>query len=158
MKNTLLIIFLISLFACKPPSETPIVNPDFETYENHEYHEPWNDPAIIQGSSFGHFMQQLYKQGRFDEMLNFTSKQSIALYGKDSILDYYKSIDFGYDMELKSKFIKENITTLNYESVISGSKRITRLDVVIENDTCRLLLDNTLFHLGITWEIAYKNN
>jgi hypothetical protein len=115
--------------------------------------ESWNNPVLIQGSSFGHFFQQLYKQGLYNEMLHFTSQQSIKKYGSAKILKYYQSIDFGYSMKLKSKFNKDNVTTLNYESYILGGKHITKLNVVIENDTCRLLLDNLDFHLGITWEI-----
>lgn len=119
--------------------------------------EKWNNPVLIQGSSFGHFFQQLYKQGLYDEMVRFTSDKSIKKYGSDSLIKYYRSIDFGYKMKLKSKFIQKDVTTLNYESDIVGGKHITRLCVVVENDTCRLLLDNTVFHLGITWRIANMN-
>jgi len=120
---------------------------------NSQNFEKWNNPVLIQGSSFGNFFQQLYKQGMYNEMLRFTSKKSIREYGQDSILKYYSSIDFGYKMKLKSKIIntKTNVTTLNYESDIVGGKHITRINVVVENDTCRILLDNTLFNLGITW-------
>ena len=69
-------------------------------------------------------------------------------------------------MKLKSRVVHQNFTVLNYESIILvyksmlGSKydyyisKPTKLYVVVENDTCRLLLDNTLFNLGITWDIA----
>ena len=115
--------------------------------------EKWDNPVLIQGSSFGSFFQQLYKQGMYNEMLRFTSKKSIGKYGEDSILKYYSSMDFGYKMKLKSRTInsKTNVTTLNYESDIIGGKHITRINVVVENDTCRILLDNTLFNLVITW-------
>lgn len=136
-------MLLVSIFCTTNQSVTYSQNP-----------ESWNNPVLIQGSSFGHFFQQLYKQGQYNEMLRFTSKQSIKKYGSDKILKYYRSIDFGYSMKLKSKFIKDDVTTLNYESDILGAKHITRLNVVVENDTCRLLLDNLDFHLGITWGIV----
>ena len=40
--------------------------------------EPMNNPVLMQGSSFGNFFQQLYKQGMWDEMMRFTSQKSIS--------------------------------------------------------------------------------
>lgn len=122
-------------------------------YDYEVLNEKWDNPILIQGSSFGNFFQQLYKQGLWDEMIRFTSQESIDKYGIDSIKNYYKGMDFGYDMHLRSRTIYNNITTLNYESIILGRKTITRINVVIENDTCRTVIDNTLFNLGVTWKM-----
>ena len=55
--------------------------------------DSWSNPVLIQGSSFGAFFQELYKQGQYNEMLKFTSKKSIDTYGKDNLIKYYKNID-----------------------------------------------------------------
>lgn len=70
--------------------------------------EKWDNPVLFHGSSFGHFFQQLYKQGLFGEMLKFTSEKSIKQYGQDSIVKYYQSINFAYKMKLKSRIINES--------------------------------------------------
>lgn len=125
----------------------------FGEKQAHSQSEPMNNPVLMQGSSFGHIFQQLYKQGRWDDMLSFTSKKSILKFGENNILNYYKNTDFGYQMKLKSKTNqKDGSITLNYESQIQNTIKITRINVVIENDSCKILLDNIDFNLGITWK------
>ncbi len=161
-KNPILLLSIILIFfSCETQQkvvDNTLLNLNFEEVSIQSIHEEkWDNPILIQGSSFGHFFQQLYKQGRWDDMLNFTSFRSIQQYGSDSIIYYYKHLDFGYDMKLKSRIKRDDITILNYESQILGKKSITRLNVVVENDTCRLLIDNTLFHLGVSWETISIN-
>lgn len=125
----------------------------FGEKQAHSQSEPMNNPVLMQGSSFGHIFQQLYEQGRWDDMLSFTSKKSILKFGENNILNYYKNTDFGYQMKLKSKTNqKDGSITLNYESQIQNTIKITRINVVIENDSCKILLDNIDFNLGITWK------
>lgn len=157
MKNKILLLSILSVFFFLKTTNL---------YSQPNKSSPWNNPVLIEGSSFGNFFQSLYKIGDYDEMIRFTSKESIKKYGVDSIKRYYQSVDFGYKMKLKSRVVHQNFTVLNYESIILvyksmlGSKydyyisKPTKLYVVVENDTCRLLLDNTLFNLGITWDIA----
>lgn len=154
-----LLPILLFLFSCqtqKSYDKKSLPLEESSVYSEYEFSsdEKFNNPVLIYGSSFGHFFQQLYKQGRWDEMIKYTSQRSINTYGVDSIKRYYQNSDFGYDMKLKSRLIVNNVSTLNYESMIGNKKAITRLDVVVENDTCRLLIDNTYFHLGVTWTMA----
>lgn len=157
MKNKILLLSILSVFFFLKTTNL---------YSQSNKSSPWNNPVLIEGSSFGNFFQSLYKIGDYDEMIRFTSEKSIKKYSVDSIKRYYQSVDFGYEMKLKSRVVHQNFTVLNYESIILvyksmlGSKydyyisKPTKLYVVVENDTCRLLLDNTLFNLGITWDIA----
>lgn len=145
MKNKILLLSILSVFFFLKTTNL---------YSQPNKSSPWNNPVLIEGSSFGNFFQSLYKIGDYDEMIRFTSEKSIKKYSVDSIKRYYQSVDFGYEMKLKSRVVHQNFTVLNYESNILGTTKITRLNVVVENDTCRLLLDNTLFNLGITWDIA----
>lgn len=161
MKKTFiyLLSILLFLFSCESQKKYDIKNLSLEEsafYSDYEFSsdEKFDNPILIYGSSFGHFFQQLYKQGRWDEMIKYTSQRSIDAYGIDSIKKYYQEIDFGYDMKLKSRLSVNNVSTLNYESMIGNRKTITRLDIVVENDTCRLLIDNTYFNLGVTWTMV----
>ena len=101
---------------------------------------PYSNPAIIYGSSFGEFFQMLYKTGKFEDMVKFTSSQSLELFGREKVIGFYKSMDFGYKIDLKSMNKDVDIITLNYEADILATKNIVRMEVVIENDSCKILL------------------
>ncbi len=104
-----------------------------------------SDPAVFAGSDFGSYFTTLYRVGKFDEMLAFTSKRSIDEHGKDAILDFYKNdVKLGYDIKLTSKTVHGDTTTLNYDANIIATKRVIRIDVVVENDSCKVLLPKDL--------------
>ncbi len=126
------------------------------TMSSYSQEKPYSNPILIYGTSFGNFFKTLYKLGEFDNMMKFTSSESIKKYGYDSILHYYKIMDFGYDMKLTSRTFQNKICTLNYNAVILGTNRTVRLDVVIENDTAKVLLDNILFNMGIDSATIFK--
>lgn len=118
--------------------------------------KPYSNPIFIYGSSFGNFFKALYKVGDYESMMKFTSSKSIKEFGYYNILNYYKNMDFGYDMKLISRPAPINgISTLNYSAMIMGTKRVVKLDVTIENDSTKLVIDNLGFHLGIKWTDVY---
>lgn len=102
--------------------------------------KPFSNPVLIYGSSFGNYFQALYKIGQFDQMMKFTSSESINKFGRDKILEFYKKMDFAYFIKLKSKNDNEGFVTLNYEAGIMATRSMVRIDVVLENDTCKILL------------------
>ncbi len=114
--------------------------------------KPYSNPVLIYGTSFGNFFKALYKSGNYNEMMKFTSSESIKIFGYDSILNYYKKMDFAYEMELRSIKQEGNSHVLNYIASINNTSRIMRLNVVIENDSCKIDLDNTLFNLGVDFK------
>lgn len=111
---------------------------------------PYSNPILIYGTSFGNYFKTLYKLGDFDTMMKFTSEQSIKKYGYQNILLFYKTTDFGYDMKLMSRRVVNGVYTLNYNAAIMGTKKVIRMDVAVENDSCKLIIDNLFFHLGIS--------
>ena len=143
MKKTILVIALLfSLSAVCQPNVDKLVNDD----------KPYANPVLIYGTDFGRYFKMLYKTGDFDTMLKFTSQKSIDKFGKENILEYYKQMDFGYDMRLKSKTEKGELIVLNYDAKIVNTTRVVRINVVLENDTSKIVLDNIMFHLGIDWK------
>ncbi len=97
-----------------------------------------NDPIFYSGSSFGKYLQILSKQGLFDEMVEFTDNESRIIFGDTIIKDFYRNIDFSFDMKLKSLSIEGKVTWLNYEALVNITKKTFRFPVVIENNSCRL--------------------
>lgn len=103
--------------------------------------KPFSNPALIYGTSFGNYFQSLFRMGKFDEMIKFTSNKSVKKFGKKSILELYNIMNFGYALKLKSKTEnKDKSITLNYETMINATKGILRLSVIVENDSAKVIL------------------
>lgn len=101
----------------------------------------YSNPALIMGTSYGKFMETLYKIGDYNTMLQFTDSQSRNKFTDNAILKQYKNMEFGYPLKLIS--IQESI--LNYSSTIYGTTCMIRFRVVLENDSVKILLpDNFL--------------
>lgn len=99
-----------------------------------------NNPVLMNGSSFANYFQALYKLGRFEDMLIFTSKELITEYGKERILESYKKMNFAYDIKLKSMQNNNDSTyTLTYSGIQFATNKIIRMQVINENDTVKLL-------------------
>lgn len=106
----------------------------------------FNNPVFIMGSSFGNYFQSLYKLGKYDQMIKFTSTESIRrMGGKDKVKELYANMKFAYDMKLKSQSFEGDTTILNYETGIYATKHMLRLPVIIENDSTKLVLSKSLF-------------
>jgi len=170
MKNIKFLLVLslsIGLFACEPkPAPKPVDLEKVNTVDSSEIStimkinrlqvkyasvpiikeseaHPYINPALIYGSSFGNFFQALYKIGKFEDMLHFTSSGSINKFGRDKVLNFYKTMDFAYKIKLKSMNAGATpieATVLNYEAGIMATKNMLRMDVVVENDSCKIVL------------------
>jgi hypothetical protein len=94
------------------------------------------------GTNFGQFFQTLYRLGKYDEMLKFTSQESIKKYGKDNILDYYQNCDFGYKIKIINKTTDGKYYILSYNANIMATNKVVRMKTVVENDSAKIVLDN----------------
>ena len=134
----------VILYSCKTGSKGENENKMqiVETLsEKQEYKASFNNPVIMQGSSFGNYFQAMYKVGRFDDMMKFTASSSINEYGSEKIMDVYKKMDFAYEIKLKSKNDNADGTiTLNYEKQMMATKGMLRMNVIIEHDTVKLII------------------
>ena len=104
----------------------------------------FSNPAFFGGSDFGSYIRVLYTQGKFDEIVNVTSKETIDKFGKENLIKFYKNMSFGYELKLNSQsFNKQDSTiVLNYMTNIIATKRVIRMKTKVENDTVRLVIDN----------------
>ena len=96
-------------------------------------------PPLIMGSSWGNIFQRFFKLGDFETMLKFTSDLSLNKYGRNAVLKYYESMDFGYILKLKSWSKKNNHYILNYDATIKATQIIIRMDL-LAGDTAKILL------------------
>jgi hypothetical protein len=94
------------------------------------------------GTNIGQYFQTLYRLGKYDDMLKFTSQESIKKYGKDKILDYYRSCDFGYKIKINSRMQDDKYIILSYDANIMATNRVIRIKTVVENDSAKIVLNN----------------
>lgn len=104
----------------------------------------YNDPIFFMstGTSFPVYWQSLYKLGRFNEMLKWMSKKSRIKYSDKKLVAYFSEMQFAYPLKLKSTTKEGDTIVMNYMTAIFGTKSIRRISTVIENDSCRILLEN----------------
>lgn len=153
MKNLFILILSLLFFSCNNKIE------DKKTYSNDIVVDTlkkeiksgeYSNPVLIQGSDFGSFFQAMYKIGDFEKMLKFTSSESIKEHGSIKIIEAYQSMDFGYKLKLKSKTNNPNGSiTLNYNSDVFATNKITRINVIIENDSCKIILPKKIENLKL---------
>lgn len=104
--------------------------------------KPFSNPSFMMGTNFGQFFQTLYKLGDYDQMLKFTSKESISKYGKEKIIEYYQNCEFGYKIKIINKQNQGKYYILSYNATIKATNEIIRIKTVVENDSAKIVLDN----------------
>ena len=85
-------------------------------------------------------------EDKYDDMIKFTSRESINEFGEDVIRDFYKNkMKFGYEIgKPHSQNVEGNVITLNYNGNIIATKTVIRINVVVENDSCKIVLPDNL--------------
>lgn len=104
--------------------------------------KPFSNPSLMLGTNFGQFFQTLYRYGKYEEMLKFTSSETIKKYGKNTLLNYYENCDFGYNIKLKSKTQQGKYYILTYNATVMATNKVVRMKTVVENDSAKIVLDN----------------
>ena len=107
-------------------------------------HEPetgsWSNPNIINGSSFGNVINTAYRIENFDLLYALTDSTTRRKYSKQEITDLCSTLGLGFEMRLLNTKKDSGIYSMSYEVMVDATRQIIRLPVVVENDTCRLLL------------------
>ena len=121
----------------RPEPATPTDN---SKYKNERF-APLNNPGIMLGSDLGSIIRKAYQIGDYSMMLRFTSKSTIEQYGEEHLIECYKNLDMGMEIQLKSITKEGEIQIMNYEAIKQATKVMVRLPVVIENDTAKIQPD-----------------
>ena len=115
-------------------------------------HEPvtesWSNPNIINGSSFGNIINTAYRLENFDLLYVLTDSTTRRKHSKQEITDICSTLGLGFEMHLLNTKKVSGIYSMSYEIMVDATRQIIRLPVVVENDTCRLLLINFITDPG----------
>ena len=104
--------------------------------------KPFSNPAFMLGTDLGKYIQTLYKLNRVDEMVKFTSSETIRKYGLQKVKSYYETCNFGYEIKLASMTVDGKYKVLTYNAKINATNNIVRMKTVVENDTAKVVLEN----------------
>lgn len=138
MKDTLLYIIPILFLTCNNREHEKYLE-KIETAKEEVVH--FDNPAIIMGSSFAELLQIQYKIGKYEDMLKYTSSSTRLKFSNDELLEFYKHMQFSCPLRLKAIKKENEIQTLFYETNIDATQKTIQICVVVEKDTCRILLD-----------------
>ena len=133
MKNFVIFIF-ISIFAIMMENNLMAQS------------KPFANPAFVYGSDFMSFMQSLRKTGNYDMLVQFTSDASVKKLGKERVKTYYEE-KFTNMSKLKLQSVTDNTNgskTMNYTNLNVATKAATSVIIVIENDSCKIVLPTDL--------------
>ena len=150
MKGLILVLCLLNLFfSCRDAKRVdPLIQDEVEN-RNEKIDQKdkkndqnyWNNPVLIGGASFGNIINVNYQLGLFDELYRLTNSALKASLSKQGIINKYRNLPMGFDLDFPINKTDENgIIWLHYSVEINATKKIMRMPVVIEEDTCRLML------------------
>lgn len=154
LKSILVFAFAVSLMSSCGVKETPVVVEADKIIET--AHSQMNDlpvvsefsnPGFMAGSSFGDFFITMLKTQNYNMALKFTSKESIDKFGEVKILEKYKDFKYSYKLTQKSITKEGSIFTISYTTNEFATSKIKQMNVVVENDSCKLILPNNLDYL-----------
>ena len=120
------------------PIKSEVVEPVVEK----EVLSDFSNPALMYGSDFLSFFKSLRKIGNYDEMVKFTSSETIKEFGIDYVKGYYKD-NFTNMSPVKLTNLEkngENYYTLHYVNRENATEKAFQIYVKVENDTTKLVL------------------
>ena len=142
VRYLILILFCGVFIKCSSPDLVDSASHKSEVFVRRN---TYSNPALIDGSSFGHYFQSLCRLGLYSDMLKFTESGTVKKFGRDQLLLYFKTkLKFDYELgKLTNIFNTGDTIMLTYsQSHIDATKRLIRIALLVENDSCKLLLHN----------------
>lgn len=142
MKYSILFLYCGLFIKCTDPV---VIVPVAQKNEAIEQAKAYTNPALINGSTFGHYFQSLYRLGLYNDMLRFTDSGTVQILGKEQILIYFKTkLKFDYELGRLTNIASRGDTLeLTYSKAqIGATRRVIRIEVIVENDSCKLVLHN----------------
>jgi hypothetical protein len=149
MRILFLLTTLLIFFSCREDNKgEPVIEHETEEDVNENDNEryeavkvDWSNPVLIGGSSFGNIININYKLGKFDELYRLTNSSLKSSMSKQEIVNTYRKLPMGFDLDFPmNKTEDSGVIWLHYAVEINATKKVMRMPVVVENDTCRLML------------------
>jgi outer membrane lipoprotein-sorting protein len=142
------LIFVIStslfLFSCGQKEVKSVSEPVAEVSEEVSVDPSMSNPELFLGSGVGPAFMSFVKTQNFELALQFTSKESIDKHGSEVILNKYKSLKTNYILKKVSTSKNGAETILRYTTNEFATSKFKDFIVVIENDSCKILLPDNL--------------
>lgn len=136
-----LILFLV--ISCSDKESNGNTNRAEKTTQSESF--KMDNPALFIGISFGHFLQRSHKIGDYEQMLKFTFAETRAKFGDSALLEFYQNMQFSYPISLKTLKWSQEKFTMFYSTNIEATEKTIQIIGVIENDSCKLLLQKLDF-------------
>ena len=149
MRSLLYIFLMLNISSCRDAKRVdPLIqdelenrNTTIEQKDKQQNQNNWDNPVLIGGASFGNIINVNYQLGLFDELYRLTNSTLKSSLSKQDIINKYRNLPMGFDLDFPINKTDENgIIWLHYSAEINATKKIMRMPVVVEDDTCRLML------------------
>jgi len=148
LKKFFFFLIIICIFSCQnekiPISQASLNKGVVLEKDTNFFYFKMNDPALFLGTDFISAFQAYYRIGDYNSMMKFTHSETLKKHGYDNVKQFYKKMNFGYKIHLMSKNKENDTFLLNYETYSFATRRMKRFMVKIENDSCKILLPDTL--------------
>jgi len=147
MKNLIIVLLSCLVITSCSSGDNKIDEPKVDTikvFDNVVSELKMDNPSVFLGTDFITFFQTLYAFGDFEKMLYFTSLESIKKHGLKKVIKHYNNMEFKYKMKLINFKFVDGKYIMSYETEIFATKGIKRFTVVVENDSCKIVLPDNL--------------
>jgi len=143
MKKLILIAASFLAFtACEPKVEVSTVKEIVQTVP--EQSSDFSNPGFMAGSSFGEFFISMLRTQNYDMALKFTSKGSRDKFTETAILNKYSTFRYNYVLAQHSITQVGDTFTVTYATNEMATGKLKKLTLVLENDSCKLVLPDNL--------------
>lgn len=113
------------------------------TYEKiNKYDYDMKNPVMLTskgGVDIGRLFNAYYRTGQLEMMYNLLDHETKSSFSKEKLIQSLSNLDFGFDMHLSRSREFGTHICLTYLCNISQTKVVKQLEVIVENDTARII-------------------
>lgn len=147
MKNSLLVFGFLYLISCRNSESSPnlqksINSPVPKGKDIQQVDNGMSNPIMLSaaaGSDIGRLFNAYYRTGQVDKMIPLLDNKTKQTYSKEDLRKMLVNLQYGYDMKLSGAQKDANRYTINYLCQISQTKVVKQLNVIVEDDTARVV-------------------
>jgi hypothetical protein len=147
MKNSLLIFGILYLMSCRNSESSPnlqksINSPVPKGKDIQQVDNGMSNPLMLSaagGSDIGRLFNAYYRTGQVEKMIPLLDSNTKQSFSKEEFRKMLVNLQYGYDMKLSGAQKDGNRYTINYVCQIAQTKVVKQLNVVVEDDTARVV-------------------
>mgnify|MGYP007023750253 CR=1 FL=1 len=147
MKNSLLIFGILYLMSCRNSESSPnlqksINSPVPKGKDIQQVDNGMSNPLMLSaagGSDIGRLFNAYYRTGQVDKMILLLDSKTKQTYSKEDLRKMLVNLHYGYDMKLSGAQKDGSRYTINYLCQIAQTKVVKQLNVIVEDDTARIV-------------------